>query len=450
MATFAAQWQTAKTSFENATNKKKPSEGFKQKVMGTGVAAAFRELDAKKTPKDIVQQVAKVKVACDTYIQTLTKAANDPKEVIVVDKPVYIKAINGLKEVLERLQSQALEVKEVLDPKDKTAGATPEQILQLKNYTEHVDLRESMVTEVENWLKEGKLTIEKMTKLANASKLDLENLTKAEQEGNLGPITGLLKNIRGNATEAANLKRDFEQKHTTRTSSSSDLMKARGDGPKVDSLSDQVVSPLRQRSKTAFGKFNPPSTEYALSLPKQVEESMVKIQRYADAADKVVGKVKPAEEYLVKFGQMETVLQKMIQDLETPLTKYRNQVNDFSGYVLKKAEFIVTQKKEAHEAQMNEVVKVMGHMVKANESVIAGANDRLKVLKQLEKQVNTIPDDAKKDKRIETLVTNLTKNLETAKSMNEQAMNFMKQSNQLYSAGETPFRQKVKELLEKK
>jgi len=109
MSTFAADWATAKTAFQTATNAKKPSATFLGVFSkGTRITSALKSADEAKTVRDSYKAMKAFKTAAMEYATTLQKAINDPKGVPDAQKPAYKaeakKLLTALQEIFKTAQ----------------------------------------------------------------------------------------------------------------------------------------------------------------------------------------------------------------------------------------------------------------------------------------------------------------------------------------------------------
>ncbi len=455
MAKFADQWEDSKVEFEKATNKKKPRESLKQKIVGTGVGKAFRELDGMTSPKDIVKQVDVVKVACATYLKTLDKAANDPKDVDPTEKGPYLQALEKLRKALARLQSQALLVGDSLDPKDKKTETTAESTLkpivekQLQDYTDFVKLRESMIGEVKKWLIEGKTIVQKVGELASESEQNVKDITIAKNKGEATAADLLCKANQSKLQNAGNLQQIFARKCVERTET---LLKVREEGAlaRTKSIDEKVLNPLKERSSKAWNTINPLQTEYLEVLPRQVAELVLKIERHVEEAEDLVGTVRPPEEYLSKFGPKEAELQNSIKEVDIAIERFEKQINEFPAKLEKAADTAAKAGDKLRDPLIIQVVNTWGSTVKANTVTLNTNKERLKVTEQLGRQLTSIPKDALNNKQVGNLVDKLNELLKTAADKLQKVVKLIEQANEKFNGGGDLLRSRVKELMEKK
>jgi hypothetical protein len=115
MPAFKEDWKKAKTAFEAATGKKKPSAtmlGFIKK--GSGIESALASADGAKTAGDLQKAMAAFQKAVDDYAKPLEKAINDPKVTPVADKVAYAAAVKKLKDDLAAIHKSAHGAMELL------------------------------------------------------------------------------------------------------------------------------------------------------------------------------------------------------------------------------------------------------------------------------------------------------------------------------------------------
>jgi hypothetical protein len=102
---FESDWKNAKKTFEAATGKKKPSEGFLGAIRkSTGVASACKELDKsleKPTAASLLKAQKDYDSAADNYIKVLQNAAKADKAT-----DTYKAEIKKLEDALEKIREE--------------------------------------------------------------------------------------------------------------------------------------------------------------------------------------------------------------------------------------------------------------------------------------------------------------------------------------------------------
>jgi len=145
---FLPTWKTAKSEFETATNKKKPTEKFLGVFRkGTGIESSLKSLDGAKKGAEIKKALAEFKTGYTSYIKLLTDTANDPKNVKPEDKNDYVKAIGKLKTVLTKIEQDAQRVADEasdMGGKEKGTADAKLQASYLKEAEAHIALREQV------------------------------------------------------------------------------------------------------------------------------------------------------------------------------------------------------------------------------------------------------------------------------------------------------------------
>ncbi len=108
MPTFKEDWKKAKTAFEQATAKKKPSATFLGHFnKGSGIGSALESADKAKTAGDLQKAMTSFQKAYMEYLGILDKAIADPKTTPVADKPAYAEAVKKLKTALQAIHTSA-------------------------------------------------------------------------------------------------------------------------------------------------------------------------------------------------------------------------------------------------------------------------------------------------------------------------------------------------------
>ncbi|MDX2132390.1 MAG: hypothetical protein SFY69_10095 [Planctomycetota bacterium] len=108
MPTFKEDWKKAKTAFEQATAKKKPSATFLGHFnKGSGIGSALESADKAKTAGDLQKAMTSFQKAYLEYLGILDKAIADPKTTPIADKPAYAEAVKKLKAALESIHTSA-------------------------------------------------------------------------------------------------------------------------------------------------------------------------------------------------------------------------------------------------------------------------------------------------------------------------------------------------------
>lgn len=305
---LAASWKTAKTTFETATGKKKPSEKFLGVFRkGTGIESALKDVDGAKNAADLRKALAKFNAAYTEYLKQLDKSAADPKTVPAADKPAYVAAIAKLKADLQKMEADGEAIAKTLGD---AGGKEKVDANALKEADEHLKLRLKGQAESAELVKAFKADLGKVDSFIAMAKKQLDAARAAGKRSDtmghqvavgvigkcIGEIDAIAKKVR--ATYNAKV-----------TDNSSTLMKARMD-PSTDKLPKSVLDSYLPKSKEAFRKMSA-STAELTTLLNEVENKVDEVEALLALAEGAGSQMKDPK---VVVAQLEKVLAEVVKE----------------------------------------------------------------------------------------------------------------------------------------
>jgi hypothetical protein len=312
-------WKLAKTTFENTTKTKKPSDTWIGNVRkSTGIDQALKDIDGAKNAADLKKALTTLGTKATEYISLLDRTAKDPKAVPVGDKQVYLTALAKLKETLEDLKSEGEKLEEALEGAGKKDKVDPEL---LKAANEHIALRLKAAAEAPKMVTAMRVYLTEITQAALGAAKQLEAARKAAKESNtmlhqvaVGVIHKYIE--QGEGIEA-NAIRDYKEQ----TSEKSLLMAARSDNGKVfDALPDSLKATLKQKRDAPFKAIGSATAELG-SIMNEVKAKLVEIKTALSQAEAVGNQLKAPSVYISELTKLKGEVEKIAADASIKVDK---------------------------------------------------------------------------------------------------------------------------------
>jgi hypothetical protein len=340
---YAEDWKTAKTAFETATNKKKPSDkvlGIFRK--GSSIADALKTLDAAKTQPDKVKAVIAFKKAYTSYVDILNKTANDPKEIKTADKSAYISAIISLKLALTEIEKDAGRIAgDAPNSGDKQATPTKAPVDTkslsqdglIKEARAHIALREKVLKDATTLSNNVKTTIQSLNERLSLVLKQVAVAKKAAAESNTMGHDVAVSVIDGYIEESEKTIENAQKGVDAFAKEGGEFMVARGDNGKVF---DAVSQPLGAQLKTARDKPWGAVTQMAAANITQVKTLEVILQKMHAAKAEAVShgsQGKSVKEYLTDILTLKANMVSLLKDMRIKSDRITKTNEEFDAKV---------------------------------------------------------------------------------------------------------------------
>jgi hypothetical protein len=397
---LAASWKTAKTAFENATNKKKPSEKFLGVFRkGSGIETALKSVDDAKTADDLKKALLKFNTAYTAYIKELDKTAADPKTVPAADKAAYVAEIKKLKTALEKIEADGEGIAAALGTTKGKVAVDSNQLKEantkvLKEAEEHLALRERAGKEAQGLVAKFKAELAKAETNLNNAKKQLEEAKKAGKSGNTMGHQVAVGVIHRYVEEITKIAGPVRSTYDAKVSGGqSEMMQARMDFGGRDKLPESMRQAYLTKSGAAF-KILGGATAELTSLLGSIENKVHEVEAVLAQAEGAGSTMKSPKEYLGK-------LNKLLADV----TKEAKDASIKGDRIIKGNEQVAEQQKKPKDEALRWYDLQEGQW-KRYEPDMKVAAQRLKALKA---QATAIPEVAREDGAIDKLVTQVEK-----------------------------------------
>lgn len=304
--TLAADWKTAKTAFETATGKKKPSEKFLGIFrQGTGIESALKEVDGAKDAAALRKALAKFNTAYTDYVKLLEKNAADPKVVPAADKAAYVTAIGKLKGDLKKIEADGENIGKTLGD---AGGKEKVDANALKEADEHLKLREKGAAEAAGYVKSFQASLGKADQLIKLAAKQLDAAKAAGKSGNTMMHQVAVGVIQKCIAELEPIANKVDSDYDKATADSGTLMKARMD-PATDKLPESVKKGYLPKSKDAFKRMSAATAEMT-SLRSEVMNKVEEARALLAEAEGAGSTMKDPSAYLAQLERLAGEIEK--------------------------------------------------------------------------------------------------------------------------------------------
>lgn len=311
---FKDDWKKAKTAFETATGKKKPSATFLGVFRkGTGLESALKDMDGAKTAGDLRKAMASFEKAYGEYIAMLKKAAADPKSVPAADKPDYIKAIGVMEKALDAIHSDAAKVAETLGGADKKEKVDTGAI---KEANDHLAMRIRVAKQAQDFAKklQGEATdLKSKIDKCKEQAVKAANAAKKSDTMNHMVAVGVIDRYIEEASALAEAR--AKEVLAMTTSNDSEFMKARMDPTKViDKLPQSQREEYRKKSNAAWS----PVGNLAAEMNSRIAEMKLYVEQMKGArsvAEGMGNQMRDPKEYVAQLVKLAAESDKLLKEI---------------------------------------------------------------------------------------------------------------------------------------
>lgn len=334
---FAPAWKAAKTEFETATHKKKPSEKFLGVFRkGTGIESAVKALDSAKKGAEIRKALDSFKSAYTGYLTLLDTAAKDPKSVKPEEKNAYISATAKLKSALQKIEADAARVAEEAATVGDKEGTTADAQLQKSLIAEaeaRIALREQVYKDAIALNGKLKATLQDLNNRVALAEKQKESAKQAGGSGNtmmhqvaVGVIDKHIDEAEDIVEKSAGLVRDF-------TKEGSPMMKARAD---LKETFDKITGPKGPELKAKRDKVWSPVTAAAAeqnTIIQSMRGALEKIKLARAKAEASGSQMKSPQEYLAGIGKTKAEIESAYKNIKIKIDRVVKSYESFDSKV---------------------------------------------------------------------------------------------------------------------
>lgn len=311
---FKDDWKKAKTAFETATGKKKPSTTFLGVFRkGTGLEAALKDMDDAKNAGDLRKALAKFVKAYGDYVGLLKKAAADPKSVPTTDKAEYVKAIGVMEKALDAIATDAGKVADTLGDSGKKEKVDTAAI---KEANDHLEMRKRVAQQAADFVKrlqgevndlKGKIAKckEHAVKAANAAK-------KSDTMNHMVSVGVIDKYIE---ESQKSVDKTAKEVLSMTTDSGSEFMKARMD-PKgvIDKLPESQRAEYSKKSNAAWSPVSS-ATAQMNTLVAELKSGVEEMKAARSLAEGMGNQMRDPKEYVAQLLGLKSECDKLLKDI---------------------------------------------------------------------------------------------------------------------------------------
>lgn len=311
---LATNWKTAKTTFEAATGKKKPSDKFLGVFRkGTSIEATLKDVDSAKTAADLRKALGKFTTVYTDYCVQLDKAAADPKTVPAPDKPAYVMAIKKLREDLKKIEADGAKIAETLGDAGKKDKVDPNA---LKEANEHLAMRVEAGKQAEQMVATYKGHLAKVNghKASALKQLDAAKSAAKSSNTMLHQVAvGTIDRFLMEAEKVSGPARTVYLEKVTKGGSI--MMDARQDCPDkiTKGLPASVLATYTPKSKEAFRKLSGHTAELTTIL-NDIEATVQEIKAIHKQAEGAGNTLKDPKAYIAELTKLLETTKKDAKD----------------------------------------------------------------------------------------------------------------------------------------
>lgn len=326
----------AVTKVENEMKEKKAAAERSLKTALAPHNAGLAGDSAGEAVKMFYEEVKKLRTSTKSTFETAKKLFVDPYK----NDATTIDGVKGSKEPLpDRVVKEAGQLTKTMAKLDKDLDAVSRRLLvlvqdtleltkevqpldrdELVDNTKHVELRERLIGETDQWAKAAKKDLTDIEKLL----VDVKKLQvlaeKAQQQNNKPEIVKQESEAQKLLVTANRIVKKVTDEEDKRTAGTSDLMIGRGDGGVGDKLPPRIGGPLKKRSDTAFGKFDANQRMW-LAAVRRISSIGTSISGFVEQIEGYNGKVVPPAEYIKRFTPIVKTLSENKDTVDTRVAK---------------------------------------------------------------------------------------------------------------------------------
>jgi hypothetical protein len=381
---LAPLWKTAKTTFENTTNKKKPSATWLGNIRkSAGIDGALKAIDAAKTAADLKKALTTLSTTSAAYITLLDATAKDPKAVPLADKPAYVTAINALKAALEHIKDEGGKLETVLEGAGKKdqVNAT-----RLKEANDFVAGRQKTIAFAGKLVQQMRGFLAQITQSAAGAAKQFEEAKKAAAQSNTMLHQVAIGVIDKYIDQAEKIAETASKQYTENIKEGGELMKYRMED-KMDDLPESISKPLKQKSNDAWRQVNAAASEMN-TVKGEIEHKLAETKAYRNQAEAVGNQLRDPAEYI---GELKKVLAEIEEEMKTVTLK--------GGRIIKANEAVTDIAKQPPDVQANWYRNNLGQSDRYEPDITVA----IKKLNSLGTQAN-VPRGAMEDKGVAAAV----------------------------------------------
>jgi hypothetical protein len=382
-------WKSAKSLFETATKKKKPSEKFLGVFRkGTGVEGALKKADAAKTAADLRKALTEFKKEAELYTKTLKAAAADPKSVPAEDKASYIANTVALEKALDKLVTTGESMAASLDGADKKTKVDPALMKQEAELAAHLALRKKMFGVCTTVLADFKKQAGEIDTCLNKAVQFTAEAKKKHLANNQAEALVAIGVVNQFQQKAVGIMKSVEDDWTDRTKNGSEMMKARGDQKTLPTAwTTEKKAAYAKESNAAFGAYDAVQVQIQGVL-SGMRLKIASVNRAAEEAATYTNQALDPKTFAARL----TEINKEITDLDIWVTRKLSTLKNN----LEKQKGVLGDQKTPKGDIVRGFTLVRDAEVKAQE----GVNTRVQSLVEMAKRVSLIPQGLRADPAI--------------------------------------------------